>query len=240
MWIDAKLYRKRDKLPTNHPLAFECATLSERQVTNLDEMAGLIDVAKYSEFERQRMMLRRRFEISRNFYIAHLLFYAKRQYLESMKILDEVVIGNTQRFLADYGDFKPDTTGATFEDNIFDFAVFSNMSRHYQAMEQTLRDAKRLSMMAKAEYILASYCDGTEAMVNDPHFDLSLVDNGKSPFWKQEMQPVLDKPVMIDVAWNFVDYQDILDAERNPTSKDESRPSHVQKQSSWFGGLFGQ
>merc|ERR1712190_605314 len=91
MWIGSKLFKKRDKLTRNHRLVFEFATLSERQVTNLDEMAGLIDVAKYSEFERQRMMLRRRFEISRNFYIAHLLFYAKRQYLETMKILDEVV-----------------------------------------------------------------------------------------------------------------------------------------------------
>merc|ERR1719361_2685824 len=94
---------RRPGITRDHRMLYELAVLSEQQIGNLDEMTGIIDLAEHIAFEKQRQVLRRRFEISRSYHIAQLLFYWKKEYLSAMKLLKTVVIENAKRFIQEFG-----------------------------------------------------------------------------------------------------------------------------------------
>merc|ERR1719361_2593703 len=94
---------RRPGITRDHRMLYELAVLSEQQIGNLDEMTGIIDLSEHTAFEKQRQILRRRFEISRSYHIAQLLFYWQKEYVSAMKVLETVVMESAKRFIQDFG-----------------------------------------------------------------------------------------------------------------------------------------
>ena len=210
-------------------MLFELATLSEHQITNLDEMAGILDLSKYAAFERQREVLRRRFEISRNYHIAQLLYHWKKDYVAAMQVLDLSVTESARHFNQEFGAGKAIDSG----DGLFDLSVFINFEAQCKAVETMLKGSQRLILLSKANAILKD----TENVDVSENAELSLVS------MKREMMPILSKPVMMDMAWHYVDYHDILESaqtQKDKKGQKEEPKAQSKRQSSWFGGLFGQ
>lgn len=212
-------------------LLFELATLSERQITNLDEMTGILDLSKYVAFEKQRDILRRRFEISRNYHIAQLLFYWKRDYVATIKVLEHAVADSARHFISEFGTGKEVGSG----DGIFDFSKYIDFEGQCKAVEMILNGSKRLILLSKANSILKGVSLDDDS--KDKQKAVSLIS------MKRKMIPILSKPVMMDMAWHFVDYHDVLEEGKPKETAKETKKApaaHSKRQSSWFGGLFGQ
>ena len=127
-----------------------------------------------------------------------------------------------------------------------------------------LNDSKRLEMLCKGYYLLNSELNNMETV------SLLSSNNGGNKYEnkdllnrlddinveneeyiidiKQNMYALLPKPILFDLAWNFIEYQGFEKKNisnvnnlnnNNPNKKEDTKKEVPKKQTSWLGGLFG-
>merc|ERR1719300_1403614 len=141
-----------------------------------------------------------------------------------MKVLENVVIESARQFVEEFGSAANVKEGK----GIFDLSFYVDINGQSKTVEAMMKGAKRLILLAKANVILQDI--DTE---NQENVEPSVVS------MKRKMMPILSKPIMMDMAWHFVDYHDVLETDKvgkmKKTEQDTDPRDQTKKQSSWFG-----
>merc|ERR1712154_128279 len=113
-------------------------------------MATITDLTNYAAFSKQIEILRNLFEISRKYYIAKIYFTMKK-YLNSHQIFEHYVIPESMDYIEHFGEYKKEKT---VKDKMYDFGELIEIEDAKKMMEDISKNAKKLAMLAKANYIL--------------------------------------------------------------------------------------
>eukprot|EP00484_Ammonia_sp_Unknown_P017481 CAMPEP_0197036988 /NCGR_PEP_ID=MMETSP1384-20130603/14309_1 /TAXON_ID=29189 /ORGANISM="Ammonia sp." /LENGTH=660 /DNA_ID=CAMNT_0042467227 /DNA_START=50 /DNA_END=2032 /DNA_ORIENTATION=+ len=240
LWMINVLHRRNGSKASSKRhshLLYEFAVLCETQIKNLDELSTITDLTDYQAFTRQIEILRDQFEISRKFYIAKIYHVALKQYANAYQLLQHQVVQSASEFVQKF-DYKKEDKSAV-KDTMYDFSQLIDIEHSKKMMQDIAKEAHTLSMLSKANYVLQrmdTAQDDVNVMqdIDDADMQKIVIDLDR------KLYPLLAKPMMIDVAWNFIDYHDIL-TKSEAVKKEAPKPAEPKKQKSgWFGGLWGQ
>lgn len=151
------------------------------------------------------------------------------------RIFENFVICEAGEYLEKYSGFE--WKSEEEESGMDDFGQLIDAEDMNKMMGDMLKNAQRFAMLAKANYVLK---DESDEDVDEDELE-KVFDFGEL----DKLYPLLAKPIMIDIAWNFVDYHDILERGEEKSQKvkgekkKKTKQQQPQKQASWFGGLFG-
>eukprot|EP01084_Bolivina_argentea_P045259 83319_1 len=211
-------------------MLYQLAVLSEVQIENLDELSSICDVSDFEGFVTQTDILRNLFEISRKYYIAKIHFVSFENYLNAYHLFEHHVIGQSNAFIDKLEDKWDNTMDHAYSHKMYDFTPWIEIEKAKEMMQRISIDSQRLSMTAKAKHVLSRENPiRIQLQKKGDEVELKLAD------LKPKLYPLLMKPIMIDIAWNYVDYQVVLDLDKPQAQKKEPK----QQSSSWFGSIFG-
>ena len=224
----------------NKKFLYELAVLSERQIRYLDDLSTCTDLTNYANFVKEIEILRDLFEISRKYFIAKIYYFIDKNYINSYQIFEHHIISAINDFITNF-DYKKQEK----YDKKYSLSHYVDINEAKNIIENILNDSKKLLILSKANYILNGKNQNNNNNDNDNKNDddLTLIDMNR------KLYPLLSKPVMIDVAWNFIDYNQMDDDNNNNNNNNKkndnnnntkNKPKEPQKQQSWFGGFFGQ
>jgi len=198
-------------------LYYDLALLCEEQVKQVDILHETGNADKYAVFQKELDMLRQSYDIQRRYCIGR-IYYGNKEYVDS-SVVFESLQSDCRSFLEEFEGKdktaeKQNTTDANEEklDEWIGLSRFLPLHQHIKWITSLLNECRKLAVLSKAKVIL----------------DIPSAEAAKECLKQWEVKdmgmtlyPLLPKPVVYDLAWNYVEYEGIVEKDKEKLASEE-------------------